>query len=228
MKYTSFLDDFINQCFNEVNYANALRQFYINNYHDAGTKRYHHHKRKQVIFIMKDILLFIKLLFRNILKPMSFLPAIIVMFMIFQFSAQDGATSADLSYKISHKLVQLADEHLDLSLSAEEINTYADRIHYYVRKTAHVTEYFILAATIAFPLYVYKLRGIPLVLVATIFCVGFAALDEYHQSFVAGRGAAIKDVCIDSIGILPGIYVVRIMGFIGRKTIFRPLAFHNS
>ena len=58
---------------------------------------------------------------------MSFLPAIIVMFMIFQFSAQDGTTSADLSYKISHKLVVLADEHLDLSLSVEEINTYADR-----------------------------------------------------------------------------------------------------
>ena len=72
---------------------------------------------------MKDILLFIKLLLRNILKPMSFLPAIIVMFMIFQFSAQDGTTSADLSYKISHKLVVLADEHLDLSLSVEEINT---------------------------------------------------------------------------------------------------------
>lgn len=177
---------------------------------------------------MKDILLFIKLFLRNVLKPLSFLPAIIAMYMIFQFSAQDGVTSADLSYKVSHKIVVFADTHMDLKLSSSEILHYTDRIHFYVRKTAHVTEYFILAMAIAFPLYVYKVRGLALVFLATIFCVGFAGLDEYHQSFVAGRGATYKDVCIDSIGILPGIYLVRIIGFIGRKTIFRPLTFHNG
>ncbi|MCI9430690.1 MAG: VanZ family protein, partial [Lachnospiraceae bacterium] len=53
-------------------------------------------------------------------------------------------------------------------------------------------------------------------------------LDEYHQSFVSGRGASVRDVMIDSIGVLPGIFLVRITGFIGRKTIFRPLALRKK
>ena len=63
----------------------------------------------------------------------------------------------------------------------------ADGIHYYVRKAAHMTEYFLLAIAISFPLYVYGVRGSWLMLLAGIVCVGFAGLDEYHQSFVDAR-----------------------------------------
>ena len=48
-------------------------------------------------------------------------------------------------------------------------------------------------------------------LVAGLICVGFAAGDEYHQSFVAGRGPSKKDVMIDSIGAFFGILFVRII-----------------
>lgn len=173
---------------------------------------------------MKYLGLFIKKLLRYLLKPLSFLPAIIVMYLIFSFSAQDGASSAELSRKISHKVVVMADDALEKGWSDAQIQYYTEKIHYYVRKTAHVTEYFVLAVTVAFPLYVYGVRGIWLVLLAGVFCVSFAGLDEYHQSFVAGRGPSARDVAIDSIGVLPGILLVRIVGFIGRKTIFRPLA----
>jgi VanZ family protein len=88
--------------------------------------------------------------------------------------------------------------------------------------------YFMLAVSVSFPLYVYGLRGIPLMIVAGAFCVAFACGDEYHQSLVAGRGPSKKDVMIDSIGVLAGIIVVRIFGFIGRKTIFRPLSKSNK
>lgn len=173
---------------------------------------------------MKYLGLFIKKLLRYLLKPLSFLPAIIVMYLIFSFSAQDGASSAELSRKISHKVVVMADDALEKGWSDAQIQYYTEKIHYYVRKTAHVTEYFVLAVTVAFPLYVYGVRGIWLVLLAGVFCVSFAGLDEYHQSFVAGRGPSVRDVAIDSIGVLPGILLVRIVGFIGRKTVFRPLA----
>lgn len=118
----------------------------------------------------------------------------------------------------------MADMVLEKGWNETQIEAYTDQIHHYVRKTAHVTEYFVLAVTVAFPLYVYGIRGIWLIFVAGVFCVSFAGLDEYHQSFVAGRGPSVHDVAIDSIGILPGIILVRIVGFIGRKTIFRPLA----
>ena len=85
---------------------------------------------------------------------------------------------------------------------------------FYVRKLAHMTEYCILAITISLPLYVYGLRGFPLLLLAGIICVGFAATDEYHQSMVANRGPSITDVGIDSIGALIGITLVRLFSWI--------------
>lgn len=173
---------------------------------------------------MKYVGLFIKTLLRMLLKPLSFVPAILVMAMIFHFSAQGGAASAGLSYKVSKGIVRVADKVLDKDLSEEQIEAYAERYHYYVRKLAHFTEYFILAVSVAFPLYVYGMRGIWLVIFAGAFCVGFACLDEYHQSFVAGRTPSKRDVVIDSCGAFLGILVTRIVGFIGRKTIFAPLA----
>lgn len=176
---------------------------------------------------MKYVGLFIKKLLRYLLKPLSFVPAIVVMYAIFTFSSQDGATSARLSYRISHKAVSVADTVLDKGWEEQQIAAYAEKMHYYVRKTAHITEYFVLAVSVAFPLYVYGLRGFWLVLLAGAFCVGFAGLDEYHQSFVAGRGPSGRDVAIDSVGIFAGIYLVRMVGFVGRKTIFRPLSNHR-
>ncbi|MBO5451570.1 MAG: VanZ family protein [Lachnospiraceae bacterium] len=173
---------------------------------------------------MKYIWLFIKTLLRMLLKPLSFVPAIVMMYVIFNFSAQDGADSAALSKKVSVAMVEVANIVLDKDWSDAQIESKADEYHYYVRKLAHFTEYFLLAVSVAFPLYVYGMRGIWLVLFAGAFCVGFAYLDEYHQSFIAGRTPSKKDVMIDSAGAILGIFVTRIFGFIGRKTIFAPLA----
>lgn len=160
------------------------------------------------------ILMGMKELMINILKPFSFLPAILIMYAIFTLSGQPGNASADLSYKVSYKIVELksrlANEYKDEYQLAYE----AELIHGKVRKAAHMTEYFCLAIAVSFPFYVYGLRGIPLMLVAGVICVGFAGLDEYHQSFVAGRGPSKRDVAIDSIGIFFGILAVRIFCWI--------------
>ncbi|MBE5846707.1 MAG: VanZ family protein [Lachnospiraceae bacterium] len=173
--------------------------------------------------------LFCVKLARYLLKPLSFLPAIVVMVAIFHFSSQTGPESSQLSYRVSHKIVTLTDRIADKGWSEEEIGAQTQRIHYYVRKGAHMTEYFILAACVAFPLYVYGIRGLKLIIFAGVFCVGFAATDEYHQSFVSGRGASPRDVAIDSIGIFPGILCTMLVGWIGRKTLFAPLSLekHN-
>lgn len=168
--------------------------------------------------------LFLKTLLRVILKPLSFLPAIAVMYMIFHFSAQSGVDSAGLSYKVTKGLVIAADHVLHKGLSDAEVEVYVEKYHYYVRKLAHFSEYLVLAVSVAFPLYVYGLRGFWLVLTAGAFCAGFACLDEYHQSFVSGRSPSKRDVMIDSAGAFVGIYITRIVSFIGRKTIFAPLA----
>ncbi len=159
---------------------------------------------------------------RTFLKPLSFIPALLLMYMIYSFSAQEGTVSSDLSYKASYTLVEAADELFNIGLEPWEIDSWANRLNGPTRKLAHMTEYFALAVAVSFPLYVYGLHGILLVLLAGGICVAFACGDEYHQSFVAGRSPQQRDVMIDSIGILIGIILVRIVGWTGRKTVFRP------
>lgn len=173
---------------------------------------------------MKYIGLFIKSFLRFLLKPLSFVPAICMMYLIFSFSAQSGAQSSAISYKVSSIIVEIGDSVLQKEMTAYEKSVKAEQIHFYVRKCAHFTIYFLLAISVAFPLYVYGMRGIWLMLFAGAFCVGFACLDEYHQSFVSGRTAAKRDIIIDSCGAILGIIVTRMFGFIGRKTIFAPLS----
>lgn len=165
-----------------------------------------------------------KTFLRAFLKPFSFVPALLMMYVIYSFSAQDGRTSGNLSYKVSEIIVESANEAFDLHLSDSQVQHYIERIHHPVRKLAHMTEYFLLALAVSFPLYVYGVRGIWLLLLAGSICVGFAALDEYHQSFVAGRGPSRRDVAIDSVGVAAGVLLMQFLCFLGRVTVFRPLA----
>jgi VanZ family protein len=74
-------------------------------------------------------------------------------------------------------------------------------IHHIIRKCGHFTEYCVLSLLI--------LRGIragrkgahlrwALATIAIVAC--YAGLDEFHQSFVPGRTAAISDVLLDTSG----------------------------
>lgn len=177
---------------------------------------------------MKYFRLFLKKLLRCLLKPLSFLPALMMMYLIFNFSAQSGDVSGQLSGSVTSDLVAFCGRLFGQGWDAQQILHYAGLLEHYVRKAAHVTEYFLLAVTIAFPLYVYRVRGWKLVLSAGLFCMGFAGLDEWHQSFVPGRSPAFRDVLIDTAGSLAGIYATRIVCWIGSRTIFRPLSLEKS
>ena len=61
---------------------------------------------------------------RAILKPLSFVPALVMLYTIFSFSSQNGVESADVSLKVSRYIVIAADRVLDMELDpvrAEEI-----------------------------------------------------------------------------------------------------------
>ncbi|MCB5387397.1 VanZ family protein [Blautia glucerasea] len=145
----------------------------------------------------------------HLLKPLSFLPAIVMMYVIYSFSAQTGEVSGALSYEVSYQIVETKNEVLNENKSYDELAYSASSIEFYVRKAAHMTEYCLLAIAISFPLYVYGVRGIWLILLAGVICVGFAGFDEYHQSFVSDRGPSVRDVGIDSIGVTVGILLVQ-------------------
>ena len=109
---------------------------------------------------------------RTILKPLSFVPALIMMYIIFSFSAQDGDMSGQLSYQASVKIIETADYVFNANLSYDQIDEWANKIDFITRKLAHMTEYFALAIAVSFPLYVYGLHGILLMFLAGLICVG--------------------------------------------------------
>lgn len=89
-------------------------------------------------------------------------------------------------------------------------------LHHIIRKCAHFAEYFILSLLI--------LRGIRAgekgwhlrwALVTVLIVAGYAALDEYHQSFVPGRGPAVTDVLIDASGGIAAQLVASLVVLLG-------------
>src|SRR3954447_1102928 len=77
-----------------------------------------------------------------------------------------------------------------------------------LRKGAHLTEYVILGALL--------LRALERDAAAFLAGVAYAATDELHQHFVAGRHASPVDVAIDAVGVAFGVLVWRPLG--GRRT----------
>lgn len=158
----------------------------------------------------------------SLFKPLSFLPALLIMYMIYSFSAETGSASSSTSYKVSEQVVSTYNQVTRQGWDSWQIGEKAQKIQFYIRKTAHMTEYFLLAVAVSFPLYVYGVRGLLLMVLAGIICVGYACGDEYHQSLVAGRAAQARDVGIDSIGSLAGVLLVRILGWSARVSVTGP------
>ncbi len=176
---------------------------------------------------MNFFALFLKKTLRYLLKPLSFLPAVLMMYTIYSFSAQTGEVSGTLSLETSKLLILAYNKLFMKGYSNELLEVLIVQLHPLVRKLAHVGVYFGLALTVSLPLYVYRIRGFYLFITGGVFCIIFAFFDEYHQSFVAGRGPSLRDVGIDGVGILMGLICAEIICFIGKKTLFRSLSLED-
>ncbi|MDW3649909.1 MAG: VanZ family protein [Bacteroidia bacterium] len=84
-----------------------------------------------------------------------------------------------------------------LGMKIEFIEQY--HVHFYVRKLAHFTEYFVLCI-LSFRLFSLNFPMKKSLFLGWLFSVLYACSDEFHQTFVAGRGASVKDVLIDASG----------------------------
>jgi VanZ family protein len=76
-----------------------------------------------------------------------------------------------------------------------------------VRKCGHLTEYAILAALVCRALRQHWERRSRLAATVLAIAAAYAALDEFHQSFVASRTASPWDVGVDCLGAVLGLAV---------------------
>ena len=89
-----------------------------------------------------------------------------------------------------------------------------------VRKTAHFSIYTLLGLLTMNFMLTFKRKNCRVdlrCLVALAFCTFYAITDEIHQYFIPGRSCELRDVCIDILGAILGILVVKITTKIYRK-----------
>lgn len=128
------------------------------------------------------------------------------MITIFCFSARNAdessADSARVGLFIGHVVIYDFEDW-----SAEAQMEFAERINYPIRKTAHASEYCVLAILTAGAVGTACLTE-KQALISWGVATAYAATDEFHQLFVPGRSGQVTDVCIDSIGALIGVLIV--------------------
>jgi len=131
------------------------------------------------------------------LKP--WLPVVCWMVVIFFLSTD--SFSAEHTSRIIEPILRW----LRPGISQEGIN----RVHFLIRKSAHLSEYAILAVLLCRAVeQSRKDSGYwKSVLIALAVATLYAASDEFHQSFVPSRTASIRDVMIDSCGAMIGLFI---------------------
>ncbi|MGL5593464.1 MAG: VanZ family protein [Cetobacterium sp.] len=127
-------------------------------------------------------------------KVFKFL-SIAVMLSIFWFSHQDGRETMKQSRYIKKQIEKVLGKRLSVN----------------IRKNAHFFIYLGLGSGL---LLCREKRGTKEIFQTTLFILLYAIGDEYHQSFIPGREATLRDIGIDLLGGISGIIGVKTVGYI--------------
>lgn len=143
-------------------------------------------------------------------KLIAWLIVVLWMILIFYFSQQPVSDSRDLSSNITKQLIEIVEKVTPLE------NVQESQLHHLVRKNAHFIIYFFLGIFALLALKLTRLKRSTSAVIALAVCMIYAVTDEYHQLFVDGRGAQLKDIFIDWAGAATGITVATLLGLIGK------------
>ena len=112
------------------------------------------------------------------------------------------------------KITKASSEVIKYHQSEEFMN----KANHIFRKICHFTEYFILSVLffsfiVSFNKYHLRLCS----LLSIVFSVIYASLDEYHQTFIDGRGGMFSDILIDTLGAIIGCILINLIFILIKK-----------
>lgn len=146
-------------------------------------------------------------------KIISFIVLILWMIVIFSFSSADANKSTGTSDKVITTMIEIKDKITNNETPNNEKEIIVKNTSFYIRKIAHITEYLILGFLMFNLLNQYSVTNIYYAIGLSIL---YSCTDEFHQLFISGRSGSIRDILIDSIGILIGTYLYKLL-FIKNK-----------
>ena len=133
------------------------------------------------------------------LRIITGLIAVVLMIVIFLFSAQPGSASDKTSITLT-----------SLLFSGEDFD-FIMFLNVFVRKAAHMAEYAALAVPAWLFVSTFEIKKLWGNILPFVFAAFYAATDEFHQLFVPSRSGQVRDVLIDSVGALLGIVFINIV-----------------
>ena len=138
------------------------------------------------------------------MRVLKIILLILWMMIIFAFSNQKAVDSSNLSSGLIDRTVVKVYKVFYGDISKEKEEVIIEKYSYPIRKLAHYSLYFILGILSFLVIVDYK-NNKKLILYSMFICFLYACTDEFHQLFIVGRSAEIKDVLIDSFGSLTSI-----------------------
>lgn len=118
----------------------------------------------------------------------------IIIFIMSSFNAEDSANQSNFIVNIIANILNINNIEL---------------LNLIIRKLAHFTEYLILGVLVINMFT--KNNAKKYYLLSILLCIIYAISDEIHQFIIPGRACQIKDILIDSIGSITGIYLYKLI-----------------
>ena len=144
---------------------------------------------------------------RRIIFLLSLLLTAAVLAVIFGFSSQTASQSNGVSKALA-RLLAAKMPWLMKKFTLRQLNRM-------LRKLAHFTLYFLLGCWLTGLLRARE-KALP-ALIAVPIGLLCAALDELHQSVVPGRGPGVRDVVLDTCGVIVAVGLILLCIFVARR-----------
>ncbi|MDE7263801.1 MAG: VanZ family protein [Anaeroplasmataceae bacterium] len=144
---------------------------------------------------------------KNFKRGIFIIIAVIWMGVIFYFSHQNGTASSNMSGSVTRWVVNLFVPNFSDLTKSEQASILKDA-GYVIRKLGHYSEYAVLGFFLFTAVYAFTSNEKIIFPIVSIFGILYAISDEFHQYFISGRAPAVKDVLIDSIGLLTMIFFI--------------------
>lgn len=147
------------------------------------------------------------------MKKKIILSILIILWMglIFFFSNQQAVDSDNVSNGVISKVIDVIEYIKGSEFTDNELDMIYDYAVTPVRKTAHFLIYTILGMLVFNLIKQYKVKMKEIIIISILICLFYACTDEIHQLFILGRSGELRDVLIDTLGSIFGIFVTYLM-----------------